>query len=713
MSYLHRLSLGFSRKLIPIRQTEASECGLACLAMVAYYYGYESDLFTLRRKYSISQKGATLATLVKIATNLNLSNRALKLEVDEIDKLRLPCILHWDLNHFVVLKSVSQKNIVILDPSFGERKLSLSSFSSHFTGIAVELWPNSSFEEKKEKRRIKTSRLFGEVHGLWKSFGQIIIFAFSLEILALVNPFFMQWVIDHAILSADLNLLATLAIGFGLLMLTSNFINLLQSWAVMYMATTLNLQWKTNIVHHLLHLPTSFFQKRHLGDIVSRFSSIDTIQKTLTTSFITAILDGILTVFTLFLMFIYSAKLACISIVTVSIYIFIRWAWYGPLRRSSENEIIYAAKQNTYFMESMRGIKTIKQFGKQEYRKSTWSALFVDQINSNLMTQKLTLVFSFTNGVLFGLENIITIWLGATLVISGNFTVGVFMAFIAYKTQFGTRVSSLVDKYVELKMLNLHGERLADIVLSDQEQDNNLVIQSKQTEDGYKTNIEVKSLKFKYSAEEHWLIQGMNFSIPAGQSVAIVGATGCGKTTLMNLLLGNLNYDHGYIKLGGRNLRDIGKSQLNQIVASVSQDDVLFAGSIQENISFFDHDSQQDWIEKCAKMAGIHNEILSMPMAYQTLVGDMGNILSGGQKQRILLARALYKRPKIIFLDEATSHLDIIKEKEINSMIKSLDITRIIIAHRPETIASVDRILVIDGGRIINDQETSNLNNTL
>lgn len=218
--------------------------------------------------------------------------------------------------------------------------------------------------KKKDKTSIRIFKLFGEISGLWKSLGQIIILALVLEVFSLISPFFMQWVIDHAIVSADLNLLTTLAVGFGLLMLLSSLISLLQAWVVMHMATTLNVQWKANIFHHLINLPTNFFQKRHLGDIISRFGSIDSIQRTLTTSFLTAILDGLMTIFTLVLMFIYSSTLAWIAVLTMLLYAIIRWIWYYPLRRATEDQIVHAAKQNTHFMETMRGIKTIKQFEK-------------------------------------------------------------------------------------------------------------------------------------------------------------------------------------------------------------------------------------------------------------------------------------------------------------------------------------------------------------
>ena len=691
MDFLKNINFGLSAKIPMILQTESSECGLACLAMIAYYHGYRTDLFILRQKYPISQKGATLHTLVKIAQKMRLTTRPLRLELDELSQLRMPCILHWDMNHFVVLKSVSKNKVTILDPSYGQKILTTKEISSHFTGIALEVWADSDFEKKEDKANIRLFKLIGEIKGLYGSLGQILILALVLEVFALTSPFFMQWVIDHAIVSADSNLLTTLVIGFGILMFLTQLTSLLQTWIGMYISTTLNVQWKANVFHHLTHLPSQFFQKRHLGDIISRFGAIDNIQSTLTTTFLTVILDGMMTVFTLVMMFFYSPALAWIAIGAMIIYGVLRWIWYAPLKRATEEQIIHSAKQSTHFMETMRGIRAIKRFNKEDMRKDTWLTLFVNTINAGLYTQKLGLMFGFINGIVFGLENLIIIYLGANLVIDSTFTVGILMAFIAYKNQFGGRVSSLIDKFIEVKMLSLHGERLADIVLEKTEKSDYLPLLEQKNISNY--DIQVKNLSFAYSDDEPSIIDNLSFHIKDKESVTIVGATGCGKSTLMSLLMGELTPKSGEIKIAGKIHQNMAELNALGIIACVSQDDTLFAGSLIENISFFDDKLNNDWAEECATMAGIHDEIMAMPMGYQTLVGDMGNVLSGGQKQRILIARALYQKPKILFLDEATSHLDINKEYQINEMIKSLGITRVMIAHRSETIASADRII--------------------
>lgn len=710
MQILDKISLGFGRKIPTILQTEATECGLACIAMIAHYYGYESDLLTLRRRFSVSQKGSNLNQLIKISNQLKMVTRPLKLDLEDLDQLKTPCILHWDFNHFVVLQEVSANKVTILDPAFGKRVLTLNEVSEHFTGVALELWPDTEFEKKEDKNQIQLKGLIGHVRGLWKSLGQILILALALEVFSLISPFFMQWVIDHVIVSADRDLLTILAIGFGMLMLLQQFIGLLRSWIMMYMSTHLSVQWQANVFNHMINVPVSYFERRSLGDIVSRFGSIGNIQTTLTTTFLAAILDGLMTVFTLILMFIYSPKLAWIAIFTMGLYALIRWIWYAPLKRATEAQIIHAAKQSSHFMETVRGAKTIKLFQRQDVRRSTWLNLMVNQVNAGLTTQKLGLGFSLANGVLFGIQNILIIWLGATLVLEGNFTVGVLMAFMAYKGQFDSRVAGLIDKFIEVKMLQIDVERLSDIVLTEQEK---LYGDAEITNvDQVENAIEVENLHFKYSENDPYVLKGISFKIPQNQSVAIVGATGCGKTTLLHVLLGVFKQNEGEVKIMGRDFEQLGLNAVRDQVATVLQDDILFAGSIAENICFFDSNPDMQWVQQCAAYAAIHDDISRMPMGYQTLVGDIGNMLSGGQKQRILLARAIYKKPKILFMDEATSSLDVLKEQEVNANLKHLNITKLIIAHRPETISSAERIIALQDGVIVRDMLTKDLQPT-
>ena len=692
--YLSRLSFGFSRRLPVILQTEAAECGLACLASVLGFHGFHTDLRRLRARFSLSLKGATLADLVRFANEMNLTARAVRLDLDELENLRLPCILHWDLNHFVVLQSVHKNNIVIMNPASGIRKIGMEEVSRCFTGIALELWPNTHFEEKRETRKIRVLPLLRGVVGLKRCLFQLLLLAAALQVFALASPFFMQWVIDHAIVSADRNLLLTLALGFGLLILVQQLVSLLQTWAGMYLATSLNIQWKANVFRRLMDLPTAYFAKRHLGDVVSRFGAVDSIQGTLTSTFFVLVLNSVMAVFTLGLMFLYSAKLSAVVLAVLAIYIAIRWAAYYPLRHVTEENIVHAAKQSSYFMETVRGIRTVKLFGKNAQRHAAWLNLFIDTVNTGLTTQKLSALFGFANSLLFGAANILIVYWGAQAVLDGAFTVGALTAFMAYKSQFEGKAGSLIDQFVQIKMLGLHAERLADIVLEETENEKTGDLLPPDTPPNL--DLTVENVSFRYADNEPFVLQDFSLTIKQGEAVAFAGHSGCGKSTLMQMLSGSLKPTSGRILLGGHDIYALPPAFVRRYCAAVMQDDVLFAGSIAENISFFDDAPDMAKVAHCARMANIHDEIAAMPMGFETLIGDMGSVLSGGQKQRVILARALYREPKILFLDEASSHLDMANERAVNKNLRGLGITKIMVAHRQETLDSADKVVYLD-----------------
>jgi ATP-binding cassette subfamily B protein RaxB len=698
MQIASQLRFGSARRLPMFLQTEAAECGLASLAMVACFHGHRVDLAALRRRFSVSLKGSTLAFLMQAAGRMQLAPRPLRLELEELAQLRAPCVLHWDLNHFVVLKSVDGRGAVIHDPAFGVRRLTPAQLSRHFTGIALELSPTAQFKPMDDRRRVRLRDLLGPVTGLRRSLAQVFLIALALQAIAVVAPFYMQWAVDGAVVSADRDLLTVLGLGFLLLALVQVALTAVRSWVVLYLSTTLNLQWLANVFSHLLRLPVSYFEKRHLGDVVSRFGAVTTIQRTLTSSFVEALIDGVMAAATLAMMFVYSAGLTSVALAAVALYGLSRALFYDPLKRATEEHIVHTAKQQSHFLETVRGVQSIKLFGREEERRSRWLNLVVDAVNQDVATQKLGLGFRTANALVFGIERIAIIWLGALLVLDGPFSVGMLFAFISYKDQFSARVAGLIDKAIDLRMLNLQGERLADIVLTAPEPDASGAAPEK-----IDSSLEVRELSFRYSDMEPFVLLNCTFTVDPGESVAIVGASGGGKTTLVKLMLGLLAPTDGKIFVGGLDIQKLGIDRYRKLVGTVMQDDQLFAGSIADNISFFDPSPDQGAIEHFARMAAVHEDIVAMPMAYNTLIGDMGAALAGGQKQRVLLARALYKRPRILFLDEATSALDVQKERAVNDAIRSLKLTRIIIAHRPETIASAERVIVLQGGKVSQD----------
>jgi ATP-binding cassette, subfamily B, bacterial CvaB/MchF/RaxB len=682
-----------------ILQSEAAECGLASLAIVADAHGMRIGLPEMRRRFPLSLKGAKLNQLIHVAQQLGFGIRPLRLDMDDLGKLKLPCVLHWDLNHYVVLAKVSKSKVTILDPALGERKLTFAEVSDHFTGVALELAPTAEFKPQKAAPTVTARQLTGPVRGLWRALAQILLLSVALQVFVMLAPFLMQWVVDHVLVSADRGLLVVLGLGFGLAMLLQVGIGLVRGWSVVYLSSRLGLQWMGNVFVHALRLPLDYFEKRHLGDITSRMSSVHAIQRTLTTSFVEAIIDGLMAVVTLGMMLLYSWKLALVTLVAIVLYLGIRAIAYRPVRDRTEQQLIAAARQQTHLLESLRGMQSLKVAGQESMRRATYDNLMHDTVNHDVRLARMGLGFNSASQLVFGIDRIAVIWIGALLALENVFSVGMLIAYLAYKDQFAGRMGALIDKWVEFRMLRLHGERLADIVLSEPEE----AEPRPEAPAPQSPRIQVENMSFRYADGEPWVIRDCSFSVEPGESVAIIGASGCGKTTLVKLMLGLLRPTQGSIRIAGLDLHKVGPRNIRAIVGAVMQDDQLFAGSIADNISFFDAGYEQERIEAAARRAAIHDEIAAMPMGYHSLIGDMGSSLSGGQKQRVILARALYRDPKLLFLDEATSHLDVTKERLVNDAVRRLELTKVIVAHRPETIRSADRVLVLDQGRIVQE----------
>jgi ATP-binding cassette, subfamily B, bacterial CvaB/MchF/RaxB len=704
LAAIDRLALGFRRRLPALLQAEAAECGLACLAMIASYHGQCVDVATLRRRFTISAKGTSLSSIIDFASRLQLSARPIRLEIEDLSRLRLPCVLHWNFTHFVVLARVSRTRITIHDPAAGKRALPIEAAYSSFTGVALELWPTPDFEPSELPPAVRLRDLIGRVDGAGSALAEVLSLGAVLEAFAIASPLFLQWVVDHALVTGSRDLLELLALGFGALVLCEQSINAVRAWIIMHFETTLNVQWHANVFAHLLELPSPFFEKRHLGDIVSRFRSIDAIQRTLTTSFIEAVVDGCMAILLAVLMYSYSPRLTLICVGATGLYALGRWLVYAPLRAASEEQIAHTARQESHFLESVRGLRAIKLFRRQGERRSAWLALLVEQVNSGLRAQRIQIAIRLANGLLFGIENIVVIFLGARAVLDAQLSAGMLVAYVSYKRQFSGRLSALIDKAFELKLLRLHAERLADIVLADSDTRRGAAGRLLTSDGGrLSATVEIRDLFFRYAEHEPFVLERVNLEVCAGESVAVVGPSGCGKSTLINVMLGVLTPSSGDVLIGGLRLAAIDPEALRRTVASVTQGDALFAGSIADNISFFDAHGDQAWIEECARVAAVHAEIAVLPMGYNTFVGYSGATLSAGQQQRILLARALYARPAILVLDEATSHLDVKREIIVSSAIRALNITRVIVAHRPQTTATADRIVTLEGGRIVRE----------
>ncbi len=692
MTVTRLLNFGSRGHLPVMQQTEAAECGLACLAMISSYYGHRIDLNTLRRRHPVSLNGVTLRALIQVASQMHLACRPLRFELGQLKQLRLPAIVHWDMNHFLVLKSVTRRGIVVHDPASGERFFSNADASKHLTGVALELSPSEGFLPKDERARLPFSTFWTQLRGSTHALVQILILSVILETFVIISPFYLQLTVDEVIARGDADFLIVLSLGFGLLTAIKVASSAIRSLIILIVQNVLHFQIGVRLFHHLVRLPIAYFEKRHIGDILSRFTSIEPIRSALAEGMIAAAIDGLMAVATLAMIFVYSTQLAFVVLTAFVLYVAVRLGLYRLFRKRTLAVIESKAHENSTFIETMRAIQSLKIFNRESDRETHWFNRYADVVSANVRLGRTRIAFTTINDALFGLENIVTIYLAGRLALSNSLTIGMIFAFMSYKQHFTEKAVQLVEKALDFCVLELHLERLADIALSPLERGHDQLLAYTRQLQG---QIELRNVSFRYAETEPFVLQDISLVIEPGKFVTIMGPSGGGKTTLIKIMLGLLEPTSGEVLIDGIPLSTMGPRAYREQVGAVMQEDQLLSGSIADNICFFDPSFDQERMVRCAHLAGIHEEIMTMPMTYNSLIGDMGSSLSGGQKQRVLLARALYRQPRILLLDEGTAHLDVENEKYINNSLKGLRMTRISVAHRPEISSGADRVLWI------------------
>lgn len=679
-------------KLPIILQDEMSECGHACIVMISNFWGHDLDLYAIRKISKPSTRGVNLLEVKDLFENLGFMTRALNVSLDELNKIKTPAILHWNMNHFVVLKQVKRNSIVIHDPATGVRHYNMDEVSKSFTGIVLEVEKSDNFKEIKDKNKLNLYDLVKTVKGFNKYIILLILLSLSIEVLSLLNPLFMQYVTDSVIISSDINNLYVIAVAFSLLIIIQVFTEYIRGNMVIYLTNNLTEQFSANIVKHILKLPLDFFEKRHKGDIQSKFQSIDQIQKKISTDFINTVLDGLMIIINITVMLIYSQLLTTLVIFTSLIYVSIRYTTYHIVKKQTESSIHQHAKATSVFLETLQGIVPIKSFLKERVRFNTWRNSYINSLNAEIKIARIHVIYNVGNQLLFNIGHILVVCVGAQLVLVNKFSMGMLIAFLSYRLLLVNKASSFIQNIFDYKLISIQLGRLSDILFQQPE----VIGTGSGNPEQTKGSLSLRNISFRYNPNDRYVLNNISLSIKAGEKIAIIGPSGCGKSTFLKVIMGLLEKTEGEIFIDGIPIKDYGLKNYRDSTACVMQEDSLISGSILDNISFFDEGIDIERVYNVAKLSYIHDAICKLPMGYETLVGDMGSTLSGGQKQRILLARALYKKPKILFLDEATSHLDVANERNINNSLKLLKITQIIIAHRTETIQMADRVIDLE-----------------
>lgn len=677
------------KKLPIILQDEISECGIACINMIANYYGHDIDLAALRTLHRPSLKGTSLLDLIKLCELLDLRAKVLRIELSDLKKIQCPAILYWDLNHFVVLKKIKKNKFIIHDPAIGLQSCSYQKFSESFTGIVIEVQKTNNFKSLKNKTHISFLSILKNIYGIGSTLVLLFGFSIIIEFLGLVSPMFAQYITDYGIENKDFNNILILASAFAALALIQMIVEFIRSKFILQIKNNLTEQFSSNTFLHILKLPLEFFEKRHKGDIQTRFNAIEYLQNKLSIDFINTFLDSLLVIFTFTVMFMYNKLLTFVVTISSLFYITITFLSYKYSKRYTEEALSAQSNSATSFLETLQSMLPVKAFGKENCRFNLWHNQYLQYLNCDFKLSKINITCSTLINFLQNFDYIILLCISSLLIIKNSFSIGMLIAFLAYRNLLTNKIKALLQNIFDYKIISIHLSRLKDILFHEPEEihakNNNL------------ENFEYLSLNnISFTYEKKSIIENFNLLIRKGEKIVITGPSGCGKTTLLKIMMGLLQPRNGSILINTTELSQFGIKNYRNNIASVMQEDTLMRGSVLENISFFDNKIDMEKILLATRMACIHEEIMNMPMGYDTLVGDMGSVFSGGQKQRILLARALYRQPKILFLDEATSHLDTKNEQTINQELKTLSITQIIVAHRKETIKLADRVVNLE-----------------
>ncbi|MGI9251926.1 MAG: peptidase domain-containing ABC transporter [Pseudohongiellaceae bacterium] len=694
MNNLPMLNLTGLSRLPLIRQATAAECGLACLAMIASYYGYQIDLAELRRKYSLSLRGASLKSILDIATEIELGARGLRCEVEELASIRTPCILHWEFNHFVVLKKVTRSHIIIHDPAAGLKKLTFAEVNKMFTGVVLELTPTQKFKKKPPANPLKLVDLVRFGSDFMRSFSLGLILSMLAELFLLATPFYMQVTIDEVLLKGDQPLLNSLAIGFGMVVAFQMISNVMRRLTFQFMGHVLSFDMTARVFQKMVSLPINYFASRQMGDIQHRVNSLQQIQYFLTLGAPVMIMDVVFSILIVIIMFVYHPPLTFLVITVVILYGLWRLLIFGVMRRVAGDLIVAEAAAETYLLETLRCMPTLKMTALESVREGKWRNALARKLNAGLRVGNLDIINMGVNEIMFQGLRVVLIFVVAGMALAGDLTIGMITAYMAYYGMFTQRTGALIEQIVQLKLLSVPLTRIADIAHAVPEKSG----VDGGREDTLQGTIELKQIAFRYGQGEPPVLKGVSFKIEPGEFVALVGPSGAGKSTLLRLIAGLETPTSGSVLYDGRPVTHWSIRNLRNQLGVVLQEDNLMRGSIAENIASFEEEINMERVKQVASQCGIAGEIEAMPMGYESLMGDMGSALSGGQKQRVMVARALYRNPKVILLDEATSHLDKMNESIIQETLSQLGVTRIVIAHRKETIAVADRIIAMQDG---------------
>lgn len=688
-----RLSWGRKPFLPVMLQEELSDCGHACMAMVCHYWGHVLTLSCLKQRFVSSARGMTLRGMADAMVQLGFKIRALQVPLSEISLIACPAILHWEMNHFVVLKSVKNNQIIVHDPAYGVRHCDPQTFSSAFTGVVLEIQKAVDFKPLRSQRTLRWYDLLKNQVGFKRSMACLLGLSLMLECFTLLNPLLMQYVTDRLLMLSDLHEIKWVLLGCLVLYAAQAWLTYVREHFSMFFSTKWHEACSSNIMLHLFSLPLAFFEKRQAADLQSKIQSLHALQTKISVELIRLLIDVIMIGVYVGVMLCYSWTLSGLVLMTLGGLLLLQWCTYSWMKTGMASSLQRHAKAMALFLETLRAIRPLKVSLKGGLRVEAWRNGYVEALNADVSVAQSQIHAQVIHQWISNTEGLLVVGVGASMVFANQFSAGMLVAFLAYRAMLSSKSFTLIQHAYDYALVSTQLTRLSDVVLHEPER---LQTGPALARRDIKGRLTLKGVSFQYDTSMPALFYDVNLDVLPGEKIAIVGPSGCGKSTLMNVMMGLLAPTSGCVYVDQVPLSAFGLDHYRHLIGAVLQEDHLLSGSVMENIAFFSDHVDWEQLDLVTKQAGIYETIQRWPMGYETRVGELGASLSGGQKQRLLLARALYKKPLLLFLDEATSHLDSDNEKRINVALKTLNITQVIVAHRQETIRMADRVIALN-----------------
>lgn len=692
---LQRLVTGRASRVPLVRQTSAVDCGPACVSMALAYHGKEVSVEEIRRKLGTGRDGSSAFGLLVAARNFGLQARGVKVPLERLEALPAGSILHWELNHFVVLSGVSKGHVDIVDPALGHRRLALADVGRLFTGVALLLEPGATFAPG---RALKPNNRYAQaILEQRPLLVRVLVMSVLLQLFSLSVPAATGAIVDHILPRDDVHLLLILSIGLAMVVAFQLLASLVRGHLLLQLRTHLDARLALGFLEHVINLPYQFFEQRWIGDMMARMNSNGTVREMLTSGALSGLLDGGMVFTYLILLYALSPGMAAMVTLAAALQVLVLLLTRHRQRLLMTEHLVKDATFQNHQVEMFSSIETLKAMGVEHASAERWSDLYVDLLNATLDRGRLDATTDALMGALRLGSPLVIVAYGCARVLDGQMSLGTMLALSALGGSFLVPMSNLIGTAIALARLPSYLERLEDVRNSPLEQASDCVVGAPKL----LGRVTLDHVSFRFGPLAAPVIEDVCVDIEPGTSVAIVGRSGSGKSTLARILVGLFLPTSGRVLYDGADLAKLELRSVRRQIGVVPQTPHVFGRAVRHNIAFADPTTPMEAVELAAKRACLHDDIMAMPMAYETVLLNGGASLSGGQRQRLALARALLSEPSILLLDEATSALDGAAEAKVQAELAKLQCTRIVIAHRLSTIRTADVVLVLDGGRIV------------